>query len=143
MVALEAFFSGGQEIRYKVSLRMATLLGYIGRNKKEVFDTVYRIYNKRNQIVHGRGDIKIEWDELYRFEGYLQDCCRIFIYLEENREDIIKMLDESLLIDSISKDLSEKVINAYSSWSQSGFRELHIPLPRQTKAQMSIEFIPK
>lgn len=143
VISLESLFSPGIEIRYRVSLRMATLLGYIGKDKKRVFDIVYDFYNKRSRMVHGDVNVDIEWAEFYEFESYLRDCCRIYLYLDKKRKDVLQMLDESLILKSTQDDLGEIIKSAYEEWKKSGFYEFENPLPRQTKAQASIQFIPK
>ena len=143
IISLESLFSPGIEIRYRVSVRMATMLGYIGKDKKRVFDLVYDFYNKRNHIVHGDTEINIEWKEFYEFESYVQDCCRIYLYLNMKRRDVLNMLDESIIHDAAKNELEKIIQLAYEKWKESKFNKFELPMPRQTKAQFSLVFIPK
>ena len=101
------------------------------------------MYQKRSNIVHGGKKVKLSWEEVYEFEEYLRDCCRIFIYLDKDKNSIRKMLDASLLDDNVKKKTTGIVSDAYNQWKTSEFRTKGINLPRQTKAQFSLEFIPK
>ena len=142
MIALEALFSGGYEIRYRVSLRIATILGFIGKDKKEVFENVKKLYDKRSKIVHGSGDIELSWEELYTFENYVQDCCKIFTYIKEDNMKINDVIDDSLLIKDVEDKLNQMVINAYEAWKKTSISNNLESLTRQSKAKMSIEMIP-
>lgn len=56
IVALEALFPVGEELRYRLATSVASLLGTNDRERKNLFRQTYAEYKLRNAIVHGRGD---------------------------------------------------------------------------------------
>lgn len=139
VIVLESLFSYGGNIRYNNSNRMSIILGIIGGNKKQIFDTTSNIYKKRNKIVHGSPNISISFEELYEFEEYLRMSCRLFIYLNEPRDEFLKLIDNSLLDNEKRKTLNKKVINSFKKWEKSKLNKIKILLPRQTTARMSLK----
>lgn len=54
IVALEALFPVGEELRYRLAICVASLLGTNNRERKDFYRKVYAGYKLRNSIVHGR-----------------------------------------------------------------------------------------
>lgn len=116
IIALEALFSAGEEIRFRTSLRIASLLSFLGLDKKEVFNVVYKLYDKRSKIVHGVKSVGVSWDEVNKLERYLRDCLRVFLFLDKGKDEILKMLDECIIDEKICLELKETIVGAYERW---------------------------
>lgn len=56
IVALEALFPVGEELRYRLAVSVASLLGTNDRERQRFFRSTYAGYKLRNAIVHGRGN---------------------------------------------------------------------------------------
>jgi hypothetical protein len=56
VVALEALFHVGEELRYRLASRVAALLGTNDHERNRFFRSTYAGYKLRNAIVHGHGD---------------------------------------------------------------------------------------
>ena len=56
IVALEALFPVGEELRYRSAVSVASLLGTNDRERQRFFRSTYAGYKLRNTIVHGRGN---------------------------------------------------------------------------------------
>jgi len=115
-VATESLFSEGQELRYRISLRVTSLLGLIGKDRNKVFERLYELYQKRSKIVHGVERVDISWEEVLDLEKYLRDCFRIYLYLNKEKDDVLDKLDASLYDDKVKIELEKLVKNAYDKW---------------------------
>jgi hypothetical protein len=56
-VALESLFPVGEELRYRLAVSVASLLGINDQDRNNLFRKVYSGYKLRNAIVHGRKDL--------------------------------------------------------------------------------------
>jgi hypothetical protein len=56
VVALEALFPVGEELRYRLAVSIASLLGISDQERNRFFRSVYAGYKLRNTIVHGRSN---------------------------------------------------------------------------------------
>ena len=115
-IALETLFSPGQETRYRISLRTALFLSLVGLDRKKVFETVYELYKKRSKIVHGVESVDVSWEKVFSLENYLRECFRTFLYLDRAKDEITRMLDESVYDEEARSELEKIVVAAYRKW---------------------------
>ena len=109
LISLEAIYlPERRELTYKLSNRVATLLGKEGKETEEIRKIVAKAYDLRSDIVHGTDvrPIKIEGktiqpsDFASEVEEYVRKSIRFFIALSKTykkQETIIKELNKSLL----------------------------------------------
>ena len=72
MNSLESLVGDQPEIRYRMSLRTATLLSIKDTKMRSLlFTQVYNLGNKRNRIVHGR-ETKLDYNEVFDFSKIVQ-----------------------------------------------------------------------
>jgi hypothetical protein len=101
MIGLEALFLSGlkNELRYRLSLRAAALLGDSPENRENIFNDLYIAYDQRSIVAHGDsrdknikiGGNKIPFEELVnRVEDHLRSAIKEFLVRCEN--DGIKQL---------------------------------------------------
>jgi hypothetical protein len=102
-VSLEALFFGKEErgeLRYRLSLRAATLIGNMFDDKttKEVFDDIKKLYDKRCDVVHGRVT-KVTHDDIHKLETYTRRAIEIFVLMlhTQSKESILQLLDHCLV----------------------------------------------
>lgn len=117
-IALESLFSKDQELRFRISLRVSSLLGSIGKDRTKVFRCVYDLYSKRSRVVHGVTEADLSWDEVFELERYVRDCLRILIHLDMGKDDIIDKLDTSLYDDGVKPELQRLATEAYEKWKR-------------------------
>jgi hypothetical protein len=102
MIAFESLYIGdNKELRYKLALRTAFLLG---ENKENVFDDMKKAYDLRSQIVHGNEPVdksKLE-ETIPKTEEYLRQSIRKFLSLLSQGYSL-KKLREKLLDENILK----------------------------------------
>jgi hypothetical protein len=83
-VSLESLFNEGQgDISYKLCIRTAFLLGFLGQNRKEVFEDIRRLYRIRNDIVHGIAEenpAHSDTNKLLEYAKKSLQCCYILSY---------------------------------------------------------------
>lgn len=117
LISLEALYlPERQELTYKLSNRVATLLGKEEKETEEIRKIVAKAYDLRSDVVHGKDvrPIKIEGktiqptDFASRVEEYVRKSIRSFIALSKTykkQETLIKELDKSLLNLKLRKKL--------------------------------------
>lgn len=134
------------ESSFKLSLRMATLLGRSPKEKQGIFDFMRQAYGIRSDLVHGNNvsknptlnvrGVKINFEEaIGRLHSYSRNCIKFAIDLHEagfGKEKLIRLLDCSILRDdlqgSISSFLDERqngqaLSNKYLEASKEPFNE--------------------
>jgi len=117
LISFEALYlQERRELTYRLSNRVAILLGKKEKETEEIKQNIKKAYDLRIVIVHGKDfrPIKIEGktiqtrDFAFIIENYLRKSIRFFIELSKNykkQEAIIKELDKSLLNTKIRKKL--------------------------------------
>jgi hypothetical protein len=118
MIALEALLLGDQqELKYKLAMRGAALLGNSPDERKRIYDELGEAYNQRSKTVHGDipkkqitiGTNQLFFDELVgRVEEHTRSAIKRFLSLSANQkeEEIIKALDEQLVRGSVENKAS-------------------------------------
>ncbi|MEM3172892.1 MAG: HEPN domain-containing protein [Candidatus Nitrosotenuis sp.] len=110
-IALEALFSKeGPKIEHSISNRVATLLGMDVNHRKGILRKVRELYSIRSKIVHGS---KTEINEVDRLQlvRWVRESILRFLVLSnhyQNRDEIIRLIDDSALENSIRIELIKK-----------------------------------
>ena len=111
IVSLEGLFFGKGdrgELRYRLSLRVAALIGNVFDDKttEEVFDDVKKLYNKRCDVVHG-GVTKVTHDDIYKLKTYTARAIKTFVPMLriKSKEEILQLLDHCL----VGKESADKL----------------------------------
>ena len=111
MIALEALLlADQQELKYKLALRGAALIGNNAEDRKRIYDELGEAYNQRSKTVHGDlpknkkqiviGSTRLSFDELVgRVEEHVRSAIKKFLSPSEVQEgeEIGKALDEQLV----------------------------------------------
>lgn len=87
MIGLEALYlpHENQELRFRLSLRVALLLCSKPTKRKETYNFVREMYNTRSNIVHGtkhKPDLNV--DEISKLEDLLRRSLKLWIYDKSN-----------------------------------------------------------
>jgi len=121
MIALEALFSSdARELRYRLSLRVASFLGEDDKEKEEILEFMKKAYDARSEIVHG-GIFKP-----FRLDGKLYDVNQTSHRLGEvtrlsllksieyiarpefaNHDAFLDLLDKSLISNGAKEELQK------------------------------------
>lgn len=104
MIAFEALYLGdSQELKYKLALRTAFLLGKNIKQREGIFKNMNNAYKIRNDIVHGirRPNMKKLEEILSQTEDYLRESICVFLSLLSKGYGLKKirehLLDENIL----------------------------------------------
>ena len=83
MICLETLFlkDTGQELSYKLSMRMAHLLGENVEKRENIFQIINDAYRRRSKIVHGSEITDLSEEYLFRVRGLARKSIK---YLVEN-----------------------------------------------------------
>ncbi len=119
MTSFEAMFSDGStEITYKIRLRVAGLLRFLGFDSVNIFNKIRDAYSLRSKLVHGvktqenKKDL-LDFAQNYTYEivNYNRLCLIIQLQLKQhiNRDLLIKKLDLSF-IDKNEYEALDKII---------------------------------
>lgn len=95
MNGLESLFhpSNEGELTYRLSRNTAVLLGENKENAIDIQRDMRELYRKRSAIVHrGRADISEE--DLLKLRYYTRESIKEISKIDENKDDILKMLNE-------------------------------------------------
>ncbi|MBN1862783.1 MAG: hypothetical protein JW790_03990 [Dehalococcoidales bacterium] len=110
MIAFESLYLGyDQELKYRLALRVAVLLGRGEAERKTIFGKIRKAYKLRSDIVHGNR--QLEWHDLeeiiYETEEYLRCSIRRFLSvlsegyslenLRQGTDRELAKLDENIL----------------------------------------------
>lgn len=98
MIAVEALFGQKDELKYRISHRVACLLGKSDDSRGHIFCTMRTLYNKRSDLVHGR-KTDVSWDDVRALQSYLRDSIDRFIVLSQSksRDSILEVLDNAVV----------------------------------------------
>lgn len=132
-ISMEALFNEGpSDIKYKLSLRAAFLLGLCGMDPIEGFEKIKILYNKRSKLVHGRGSLNNDPDHDL-ISKYTRRSIIIFLILLSNKkrqaisknkrkEEILKEIDHAMLNEKIRTSLKKEINN--------GLKNFKLTIPR-------------
>lgn len=118
MIAFEYLFSAQQdELTLRYSLR-ATFLLSIGKEEKrpEIFEAVKNLYNKRSRVVHGTGNVHLDCQEIYVFQGFVKEAIKRIFYIDLTKDDFLKLLDQAIYDEKQYIALSTTVKEAIEKW---------------------------
>lgn len=105
------------ENAYKVSIRLAKILGYVGYDSDEVVATVSQAYKFRNLIAHG-SHISDEQmpkisDSFKACVSYLRELLVIYLFPEHrHKERFISLVDSALVSRTSEDSLSESIASS-------------------------------
>lgn len=102
IISMESMFFGKEErgeLRYRLSLRAATLIGNVFDDKiSQVFLDIKKLYDKRCDVVHGQVT-KVTHNDINRLETYTKRAIESFVLMlySRSKEDILRLLDRCLV----------------------------------------------
>jgi hypothetical protein len=134
VVCLECLFNEHpSDLLYKICMRTAFLLGFIGYNRKDVFDKAKKLYKLRNDIVHGAGEITPTLDDLKMILDYAKKsliCCYILYGKrpkdkneKDFRRELLKEIDYALLDDTKREEMSKEISSGIERFKWANIRK--------------------
>ena len=118
VISLESLFSREtQELRLRISLRASFLLS-VGqeRERSNIFRNVYNLYEKRSKVVHGTEVVDLDGTEIFILQEYVRETIKRFIHIEMRKQNILKLLDESVYDKEKRELLNRKLLEAIKKW---------------------------
>jgi hypothetical protein len=118
MIALESLFSNEKdELGLRYSLRTAFFLG-VGREaeRPDIFRKVQTLYGKRSIVVHGTRIADLEYNDILTFQEYVREAIKRLIHIDMSKQDILRLLDESVYDESKRVLLNQIVTEAINKW---------------------------
>ncbi len=110
MVCMESLFGGDQELRFRISQRVALLLSARKKSdRSRIFKIVYDLYNKRSRIVHGGETVSLTYAEVSELEDYARESITCLIPLKLSKKEIVTLLDESVIDEKKKKELDDLI----------------------------------
>lgn len=108
-VVLESLFNESiNDIIYKISIRISSLLKAFDHQATKTFDNMIDLYKIRNDIVHGSGKKILSFDDMETLQDYAEKCLISMYILCLNRRNksktdfkiaLMREIDETLLND--------------------------------------------
>jgi hypothetical protein len=133
VISMEALFNEGpSDIKYKLSHRAAFLLGLCDIDPIEAFDKLKDFYNKRNNLVHGRGTLPHDPDR-HLVSKYTRRSIIIFMILlnDEKRRNISKNKRKIEILKEIDHAMLNKDMrNSLKKEINKGLKDFKLTIPR-------------
>lgn len=132
-ISLEALYNEGpSDLRYKISHRLAFLLGLHGFDSIITFHNADEIYDKRSKLVHGHGHYP-KWQYVEQARLYARSSCVCFLILCLNRFDklpkndpkpeLLKEIDEAMLEPNLRQALAKEITEGIKEHFTPRFKE--------------------
>jgi hypothetical protein len=137
MISLESLLNEGtSDIKYKISCRLALLLGLCGLNDIEVFENTKKIYNYRSRLVHGDRPKKNDSD-IYLGRDYVRRAIiAIMILLKnESRQNLLNNRKVKILEEIDHAILDEKRRKILEREIKIGLKDFKLKIPRYFEAE--------
>lgn len=117
-ICLESLFSNElDELGLRYSLRVSALLSVGQETKRPMFYKNIRfLYGKRSEVVHGKEEVELNDGALFAFQMFMKEAIKRLIYIDMPKQDIIKLLDESIYDTNKVDTLNELVKRAMEKW---------------------------
>jgi hypothetical protein len=112
VIGLEALFNDGpQDIGWKLAVRAALLLSCLGKEGKDVFNSLRDLYGKRINIVHGIKREVVTWSDYHSAREYLRDSLKscLVLGLDGDKKSMLSLIDQALVDPSAREKLSSAV----------------------------------
>lgn len=110
MICMEALFNDSpQELRYRISHRVANLFGKTGCKREVIFNHIQALYKKRNAIVHGLRPVKISKEEKSLLQIYSKHSIAAFLKLQKDKKNILRKVDEAQFNENLRKKTQSKI----------------------------------
>ena len=98
IIALEYMLSReSSEIRFKISSRAATILTLNTDDYNSKFTEIYEAYGKRNNIIHGLKEVKLETHELNVLKSNVRQLITSFLKINKSKSVILDLLEGCLI----------------------------------------------
>lgn len=116
-VSLESMLSTHiQELRLRLSLRSCLLLGRTEKEKREIYDLVYALYQERSNVVH-EGEFKdVNWEDISKLRKLVRKAIISLIYISLKKKKIIELIEKSLFDAENEKELIRLVKDSEEKW---------------------------
>jgi hypothetical protein len=149
-ISLEALYNESQgDLRYKISHRLAFILGFDGFQSIYSFHNAKKIYDKRSEILHGGGGGG-KPDRLYveQTRSYARRSCICFLILCRNhtgqqsikvKREVLREIDEAMLDLDKREALRTKIAEGMKDFAlkilrdESEYRNVCLPSPNAPK----------
>jgi hypothetical protein len=113
MICIEALYNtSAQEIRKTTSHRIANLFGRTNNTRAKIYNQIYELYRKRNNLVHGIKPAEISFNDLWIINKFSKYSLLAFLKLQvKNKENFTKKLDKSIYSEKVRQENQEKIID--------------------------------
>jgi len=120
MVCIEALYNvNAQEIRYRISHRVANLLGRTEKLRQRIFNDMLDLYSKRNDLVHGIKPVNVSEKDTKLLWAYSEYSLMAFLKLRPKKKDILGEIDEVIYDEERRKQIQENISDILESLEKS------------------------
>jgi hypothetical protein len=97
MMYMEGLFNeSSQELRYRISHRLANLLGKTEERRQEIFNDFYSLYDKRNKLVHSIKPVEVSNKDQALLTSYSKCSLIAFLKLRKKKDVALKEIDKAI-----------------------------------------------
>lgn len=127
MMCMEALYSGGQEIRFRIATRVATLFGRTEKDRKTIYDNMSCLYNMRNRLVHGSKNVEVSEEDINLLQKYSKCSLMAFIRIDGKRGEVLSEIDGALFSNEGRLKIQERIKKDIEMFEM-GKYDISIPL---------------
>ena len=110
MICIEALYNTDpQELRYRISHRVANLLGRTEILRRRIFKNIQDLYSKRNRLVHGLKPVEVTEEDRELLRTYSKHSLWALLNLGQKKKDILEKIDDAIYDEKIRKNIQEKL----------------------------------
>lgn len=67
-------------------------------------------------MVHGTEDVNLDYSEIICFQEYVREAIKIFLYLKKSKDELLGLLDQSVVDNKKLEQFNEVVDEAINKW---------------------------
>lgn len=110
MICIEALYNNSpQELRFRISHRIANLLGRTEASRRKIYNDILYLYDKRNKLIHGLKHVEISREDHKLLLSYSKCSLMAFFKLGQKKKDILDQIDKGFYVQEVRERNQEKI----------------------------------
>lgn len=122
MICIESLYNKDpQEIRFRISTRIANLLGRTEELRKKIYTDMLYLYKKRNDIIHGLKPVAVSNEDMQLLLTYSKTSLIAFLKLGQKKKTILDEIDEVIFDNKKREQIQEQIKDILEKFEKGNF----------------------